>query len=62
MQLAALLIQLEKFADAEAHLRWCVSRNPDSHDAKTLLAKAVKQRIATSKRNTEVSLPRKKFH
>ncbi len=62
MQLATLLIQLEQFADAEAHLRWCVSRNPDSHKARTLLAKAVKQRIARSNRDAEVSLPRKKFN
>ena len=62
MQLATLLIQLEKFADAEAHLRWCVSRNPDSDHAKTLLAKAVKQRVARSNRDAEVSSPRKKFN
>ena len=57
MQLATLLIQLEKFADAEVHLRWCVSRRPDARSASALLAKTVKRRIAQPASASTATLP-----
>jgi len=44
--LASILLDMEAYADAEQHLRWCALRRPEHLQTRTLLKKTVKRRMS----------------